>query len=105
MIYHIFVFTLNFTEIRIKQLLLLDFVIFGRPWDLSILYLAMLQGIPESAEAPPVNGTSPSGPATDPPVQPQQTTQAAPVPATGPNANPLDLFPRVYWQNPFDLAV
>ena len=55
----------------------------------------MHQGIPESAEAPPVSGTPPSGQTTSPPAQLPPSTQPAAVPSSGPNANPLDLFPQV----------
>lgn len=48
------------------------------------------QGIPEQAEAPvarlPTSGETA--------VPPAQATQPA-APASGPNANPLDLFPQV----------
>ncbi|KAK7343391.1 hypothetical protein VNO77_12092 [Canavalia gladiata] len=51
-------------------------------------------GIPEQAEAPPVTRVPASSqPANPPPVAPQ-TAQPAPVTSTGPNANPLDLFPQ-----------
>ncbi|KAJ6772015.1 UV EXCISION REPAIR PROTEIN RAD23 [Salix koriyanagi] len=50
-------------------------------------------GIPEQAEAPPAAGApvSEQAPATQPRQQPAQPTT---VPAGGPNANPLDLFPQ-----------
>ncbi|KAI3453019.1 hypothetical protein Pfo_009682 [Paulownia fortunei] len=54
----------------------------------------LYSGIPESAEAPPASGSVPSGQAANVPAQPQQAAQPAPVPLTGPNANPLDLFPQ-----------
>ncbi|KAK6133836.1 hypothetical protein DH2020_032429 [Rehmannia glutinosa] len=54
----------------------------------------LYSGIPESAEAPPPSATVPSAQAANVPAQPQQAAQPAPVPATGPNANPLDLFPQ-----------
>ncbi|KAK6116348.1 hypothetical protein DH2020_049810 [Rehmannia glutinosa] len=54
----------------------------------------LYSGIPESAEAPPTSATVPSAQAANVPAQPQQAAQPAPVPATGPNANPLDLFPQ-----------
>lgn len=60
----------------------------------SLLVFNVCQGIPESAEAPPASGTVPSGQAANMPAQPQ-AAQPAPVPSTGPNANPLDLFPQV----------
>ncbi|KAL8531673.1 hypothetical protein ACS0TY_008315 [Phlomoides rotata] len=53
----------------------------------------LYSGIPESAEAPPASGNVPSGLASNIPAQPQ-ADQPAPVPSTGPNANPLDLFPQ-----------
>jgi UV excision repair protein RAD23 len=49
------------------------------------------QGIPEPADVPPVARVPASGQAANPPAQ-------APLPAaptSGPNANPLDLFPQV----------
>ncbi|XP_027099998.2 ubiquitin receptor RAD23c-like [Coffea eugenioides] len=54
----------------------------------------LYSGIPESAEAPPVSGTPPSGQTTSPPAQLPPSTQPAAVPSSGPNANPLDLFPQ-----------
>ncbi|WRX15241.1 Ubiquitin-like domain - like 5 [Theobroma cacao] len=51
-------------------------------------------GIPEQAEVPPVARAPVVGQATNPPAQPQQPAQASPVPTSGPNANPLDLFPQ-----------
>ncbi|GKV43967.1 hypothetical protein SLEP1_g51197 [Rubroshorea leprosula] len=53
----------------------------------------LYSGIPEEAELPPVARPPVSVPPTNPPVQPQQPAQPAP-PSTGPNANPLDLFPQ-----------
>lgn len=37
-----------------------------------------------------------SGQVANPPVQPPPPVQPSPVPSTGPNANPLDLFPQVF---------
>ncbi|KAL6566393.1 Ubiquitin receptor RAD23c [Orobanche gracilis] len=60
----------------------------------------LYSGIPESVEAPPTSAGVPSGPATIVPAQPQQAAQPAQAqaqaqaPTTGPNANPLDLFPQ-----------
>ncbi|PIN05957.1 Nucleotide excision repair factor NEF2, RAD23 component [Handroanthus impetiginosus] len=54
----------------------------------------LYSGIPESADAPPAPRSTPSGPAANAPAQPQQAAQPAPVPSSGPNANPLDLFPQ-----------
>lgn len=54
----------------------------------------VFQGIPESAEAPSAPGNVPSGLASNIPAQPQ-AGQPALVPSTGPNADPLDLFPQV----------
>ena len=51
------------------------------------------QGIPEQADVPPV-AQVPAGrqaAAINPPVQ---DSQPAAVPTSGPNANPLDLFPQ-----------
>ncbi|WVZ18935.1 hypothetical protein V8G54_006257 [Vigna mungo] len=54
----------------------------------------LLQGIPEQAEAPLV-ARAPAGaqPAYPTVADAPQTTQPAPITSTGPNANPLDLFP------------
>ncbi|KAL2456255.1 Ubiquitin receptor RAD23c [Forsythia ovata] len=54
----------------------------------------LYSGIPESAEVPPTAGNAPSTQVANVPSQPQQAAQPAPVPSTGPNANPLDLFPQ-----------
>lgn len=51
----------------------------------------LFQGIPEQAEVPPVARVPSSGQAVNPPAQAPQPA----VPASGPNANPLDLFPQV----------
>lgn len=91
-------------EVAIQQILDMG----GGTWDRDMVVRALraaynnperavdylYSGIPESVEAPPLSRTSPSGQATDPPVQPQQAAQPTPVSSTGPNANPLDLFPR-----------
>ncbi|KAK7357804.1 hypothetical protein VNO80_17100 [Phaseolus coccineus] len=55
----------------------------------------LYSGIPEQAEAPLV-ARAPAGaqPANPPPAAAPQTAQPAPVTSTGPNANPLDLFPQ-----------
>ncbi|XP_041005275.1 ubiquitin receptor RAD23c-like isoform X2 [Juglans microcarpa x Juglans regia] len=50
----------------------------------------LYSGIPEQAEAPPVARVPTSGQAVNPPAQ---ATQPA-APTSGPNANPLDLFPQ-----------
>ncbi|KAG2714973.1 hypothetical protein I3760_03G054300 [Carya illinoinensis] len=50
----------------------------------------LYSGIPEQAEAPPVAQVPTSGQAVNPPAQ---STQPA-APTSGPNANPLDLFPQ-----------
>lgn len=52
------------------------------------------QGIPEQAEVPPVARVPTSAQAALP-VQPPQSAQPTAVPSSGPNANPLDLFPQV----------
>ncbi|KAJ4710532.1 ubiquitin receptor RAD23c-like [Melia azedarach] len=54
----------------------------------------LYSGIPEQAEAPPAARAPGSGPAADSPTQSVQLTQPTPVPSSGPNANPLDLFPQ-----------
>nr|KJB80005.1 hypothetical protein B456_013G076900 [Gossypium raimondii] len=46
------------------------------------------------AEAPPVARAPVVGQATNPAAQPQQPAQTAAIPTSGPNANPLDLFPQ-----------
>lgn len=51
----------------------------------------LLQGIPEQADVPPVARVPSSEQAVNPPAL---APQPAP-PASGPNANPLDLFPQV----------
>nr|GEX08659.1 ubiquitin receptor RAD23d-like [Tanacetum cinerariifolium]GEZ07757.1 ubiquitin receptor RAD23d-like [Tanacetum cinerariifolium] len=53
----------------------------------------LYSGIPEAAENPPVAGVPPV-PAVNPPVQAPQATQPAAAPTSGPNANPLNLFPQ-----------
>ncbi|WVY97692.1 hypothetical protein V8G54_029843 [Vigna mungo] len=55
----------------------------------------LYSGIPEQAEAPLV-ARAPAGaqPANPPAAAAPQTAQPAPVTSTGPNANPLDLFPQ-----------
>ncbi|XP_042000922.1 ubiquitin receptor RAD23d-like [Salvia splendens] len=50
----------------------------------------LYSGIPESAEAP----AAPGGTAVNVPAQPQEAVQAAPDLASGPNADPLNLFPQ-----------
>ncbi|KFK37713.1 hypothetical protein AALP_AA3G019400 [Arabis alpina] len=52
----------------------------------------LYSGIPEQAEVPPVARAPASG--GQPANLPTQTQQPAAAPATGPNANPLDLFPQ-----------
>ncbi|KAF7124876.1 hypothetical protein RHSIM_Rhsim12G0083000 [Rhododendron simsii] len=54
----------------------------------------LYSGIPEHAEVPPVARAPISGLAPNSPAQLQQPAQPAPVPSSGPNANPLDLFPQ-----------
>ncbi|TYG85494.1 hypothetical protein ES288_A13G058800v1 [Gossypium darwinii] len=54
----------------------------------------LYSGIPEQAEAPPVARASVVGQTTNSAAQPQQPAQTAAIPASGPNANPLDLFPQ-----------
>ncbi|OMP06777.1 hypothetical protein COLO4_07912 [Corchorus olitorius] len=59
----------------------------------------LYSGIPEQAEAPPVARAPVVGQAANAPSQPQQPAQAAQaaqaaVPTSGPNSNPLDLFPQ-----------
>lgn len=54
----------------------------------------LYSGIPEPAEAPAVAGVPPAAQAAIPAAQPAQPAQPAAVPPSGPNANPLDLFPQ-----------
>lgn len=55
----------------------------------------LYSGIPEQAEVPPVARGPVSGAVGNSPAPPTQSAQpAASVPSTGPNANPLDLFPQ-----------
>ncbi|KAA3488357.1 ubiquitin receptor RAD23c-like isoform X2 [Gossypium australe] len=54
----------------------------------------LYSGIPEQAEAPPVARAPVVGQTTNPAAQPQQPAQTAAIPTSGPNANPLDLFPQ-----------
>ncbi|XP_038892724.1 ubiquitin receptor RAD23d [Benincasa hispida] len=53
----------------------------------------LYSGIPEQVEAPPARVPS-TVQATNPSAQSAQSAQPASVPSTGPNANPLDLFPQ-----------
>ncbi|CAN4075625.1 unnamed protein product [Withania somnifera] len=54
----------------------------------------LYSGIPEAAEVPPVGGSPPSVQAGNQPAQPQPAAQPALIPAGGPNADPLNLFPQ-----------
>ncbi|GAV89891.1 ubiquitin domain-containing protein/UBA domain-containing protein/XPC-binding domain-containing protein [Cephalotus follicularis] len=54
----------------------------------------LYSGIPEQAEVPPVARVPGGGQTANPPAQPPQPTQPPPVLSSGPNANPLDLFPQ-----------
>ncbi|XP_052199593.1 ubiquitin receptor RAD23c-like isoform X2 [Diospyros lotus] len=51
----------------------------------------LYSGIPEQTEVPAVARAPASGPSV---ISPAQPAQAAAVPSSGPNANPLDLFPQ-----------
>ncbi|KAK4786372.1 hypothetical protein SAY86_003061 [Trapa natans] len=51
-------------------------------------------GIPEQAEAPPVARVPVSGQDPNPPIQQTQPAHQPAVPSSGPNSNPLDLFPQ-----------
>lgn len=67
-----------------------------RKFSFFIMYylnkISHAQGIPEQAEVPPAAQIPSTVQATNPSAQP---AQPASVPPTGPNANPLDLFPQV----------
>ncbi|KAF8399135.1 hypothetical protein HHK36_015000 [Tetracentron sinense] len=54
----------------------------------------LYSGIPEQADVPPVARAPASGLAVNPPAQAPQPAAQAAVPSSGPNANPLDLFPQ-----------
>ncbi|WOH07713.1 hypothetical protein DCAR_0727146 [Daucus carota subsp. sativus] len=55
----------------------------------------LYSGIPEQAEAPAVAPSPPIGEAATSPGQPSPAAaQPLPIASTGPNANPLDLFPQ-----------
>ncbi|KVH97630.1 ubiquitin receptor RAD23d-like [Cynara cardunculus var. scolymus] len=56
----------------------------------------LYSGIPEAAELPPVAGAPavPGVQAANPPIHPLQAAQPAAPPPSGPNANPLNLFPQ-----------
>lgn len=62
---------------------------------LVILIWCFLKGIPEQPEAPPAAHIPVSGEGANLPAQTPQSEQPASTPSTGPNANPLDLFPQV----------
>ncbi|CAK9159480.1 unnamed protein product [Ilex paraguariensis] len=51
----------------------------------------LYSGVPEQTEIPPVARAPPSGQAANSPAQPPQPATTA---SSGPNANPLDLFPQ-----------
>ncbi|KAL8463214.1 hypothetical protein ACS0TY_034016 [Phlomoides rotata] len=54
----------------------------------------LYSGIPETAEAPPAPVPGGQAASANVPAQLQEAAQSTPVPASGPNANPLDLFPQ-----------
>uniref|UniRef100_A0A7C9CX93 Ubiquitin receptor RAD23 n=1 Tax=Opuntia streptacantha TaxID=393608 RepID=A0A7C9CX93_OPUST len=54
----------------------------------------LYSGIPEQAELPPVAPSTQAAQPTNAPSVLQQPTQPASVPSTGPNADPLNLFPQ-----------
>lgn len=54
----------------------------------------LYSGIPEQAELPPVAPSTGGAQPTNAPSLPQPPTQPASVPSTGPNADPLNLFPQ-----------
>lgn len=62
--------------------------------QLSYSFGLFYQGIPENVEAPPAARAPASGQPANPSVQTLQQPQPT-VPSSGPNANPLDLFPQV----------
>jgi UV excision repair protein RAD23 len=53
--------------------------------------IKLFQGIPEQADVPPVARAPSSGQAVNPPAQ----APLPAAPASGPNSNPLNLFPQV----------
>ncbi|XP_057963501.1 ubiquitin receptor RAD23c-like isoform X2 [Malania oleifera] len=54
----------------------------------------LYSGIPEQAEVPPIARPPVSAQAVNPPAHAPQPAQPAPIISSGPNANPLDLFPQ-----------
>ncbi|BBG94460.1 Ubiquitin receptor RAD23b [Prunus dulcis] len=54
----------------------------------------LYSGIPEQPEVPPAARIPVSGEAANLPAQPPQSAQPAATPPSGPNANPLNLFPQ-----------
>ncbi|KAG6601319.1 Ubiquitin receptor RAD23c, partial [Cucurbita argyrosperma subsp. sororia] len=91
-------------EDTIQQILLMG----GGIWDRDTVVRALraaynnperavdylYSGIPEQLETPPAAGVPSTVQATNPSAQPAQPAQPASVTSTGPNANPLDLFPQ-----------
>ncbi|XP_074274838.1 ubiquitin receptor RAD23c-like isoform X2 [Silene latifolia] len=54
----------------------------------------LYSGIPEQPEVPPTTQSGGAPQPTSAPSVPQQPSQPATVPSSGPNANPLNLFPQ-----------
>ncbi|OWM67966.1 hypothetical protein CDL15_Pgr017534 [Punica granatum] len=54
----------------------------------------LYSGIPEQAEVPPVAQVPPSGQTADSTAQTTESSEPTPATSTGPNANPLNLFPQ-----------
>lgn len=92
-------------DVAIQQILDMG----GGTWDREIVVRALraaynnperaveylYSGIPETAEVPPGgDNPPPAEQAANQPAQPQQATQPVIAPSSGPNANPLDLFPQ-----------
>ncbi|PKI73022.1 hypothetical protein CRG98_006573, partial [Punica granatum] len=60
----------------------------------ALLFNTFVAGIPEQAEVPPVAQVPPSGQTADSTAQTTESSEPTPATSTGPNANPLNLFPQ-----------
>ncbi|XP_022945311.1 ubiquitin receptor RAD23d-like isoform X1 [Cucurbita moschata] len=91
-------------EETIQQILLMGGGIWDRDTVVQALRAAynnperavdyLYSGIPEQVEVPPAAHVPSTVPVTNPSAQPAQPAQPASATTTGPNANPLDLFPQ-----------